>query len=428
MFTHADIAPHNVVSFDMGPNGPLFRSDTIARGGMTDVIGVRELGPGTYPFWCTIHPTMTGLLTVAAPVGPAPVVVGAIPAPTSLALSGDRLYVTSAQRGAVLSAQILDGGALGPLTEHTTGLDAPMGLAFGFDGTLFVSDSYPSTRPGRVRDGRVWAIPPGGGAASAVGQIVISGLPNGLHATSGLAVHAGRLFIANGSSTDDGTGTPVDEPLSGTLLSVPVTARGLTPADLTPEPDPRFPPPVEPALLLEARGLRGVADIAFRPGTAEAWLSNTGPDGLDPWGEDLLNRAYSDLPPPDFGFPACLYRKGADSPDVTQNPVVASTHPCTTASRAPEVTLGLHVGASGLAFGPPEAPWDGDLFVAERGPSAGLHAAGRKVVRVPVDGSGQAQAPQELLPGVAPTDLAFGPDGLYVADAGGAILLLRTFG
>jgi glucose/arabinose dehydrogenase len=272
-------------------------------------------------------------------------------------------------------------------------------------GIAFVADSHPSTT-GRTTDGRVWAVDPAG-----TKQIVIDGLPNGRHNTNGMAIKDGRLYITNGNSTDDGVagGEPEVPPYSGSLLSVPVDGRNLGPGDA----------------IVEATGMRNVYDVAFRPGTSEAWTTMNGPDALEPFGEDLLMKTDVAGPETDFGFPECIYRAGPGGPtdpEAGDNPVVPGT--CG-AHDAPEVTMGLHVSADGLAFGPEGSPWDGDLFVAEFGNFFGA-PAGRKIVRVPIDAAGVAGAPVDVFVGGGPLDVAFGPGGnLYIADfAASQILLL----
>ena len=428
-FVNPDRAPHDVVSEASGGDGkPLFRSAVIyvvAGTASAPVNGVDQLAPGSYGYFCSIHNQMRGRLTVEpAPAVPPvpdpalPTVVGSVPTAASIAVHNGALYVASNSQGTVVRLPILPGGLLGQPTDHVTGLGGPLGIVFGPDGTLFVADSHASTRPGRSTDGRVRAIPPGGGAAGTVGQIVVDLLPNGRHNTNGLAVNDGRLYIANGNSTDDGVaGGDPEEPLSGTLLSVKLDARGLTPADVVPPT-----PDEEPKLIVEATGMRNLFDVAFRPGTSEAWIPTNGLDAQDPFGEDLLHRAYVNGGAPHFGFPECVYKRGADGrPEVGQNTAV--TTPCG-AHTPPEALLGLHSSADGLAFGPAGGFWDGDLFIARFGNFFGA-PNGRDVLRVPIDANGNAGEPVPIFVSSTPLDVTFGPDGLYVADYGGTITLLR---
>lgn len=61
------VAPHNVTAKDNNPDGtPLFASATIGNGDVAPVVGADKLGPGTYGFFCTIHPLqMNGTLNVS---------------------------------------------------------------------------------------------------------------------------------------------------------------------------------------------------------------------------------------------------------------------------------------------------------------------------------------------------------------------------
>jgi plastocyanin len=54
---------HNIVSSD--PGTPFF-SANIPLAGRGEVSGVPNLGPSTYPFFCTIHESMVGNITVLA--------------------------------------------------------------------------------------------------------------------------------------------------------------------------------------------------------------------------------------------------------------------------------------------------------------------------------------------------------------------------
>ncbi|HUR47995.1 MAG TPA: hypothetical protein VMY88_00495 [Acidimicrobiales bacterium] len=435
-FQNSDVLPHDVVAQDVDDKGnPIFRSPVTSGGARSDVVGVEKLAAGAYPFFCSLHPWMNGVLQVTLPGGiPPPVtpvpdagavgVSGAVPTPTSVEVFDGNVYATSYVTGNVFALPILAEGVLGPATPYATGFTNPLGVTFAPDGTMFVADSHPSTRTDRTTAGRVTAIAPGGGDVAEVGQMVVDELPNGRHNTNGMSVRGGRLYVANGNSSDDGVeGGETEEPLSGSLVSVPVGARGLVIGG---------PNAVLPSgLTVEATGMRNVYDVAFRPGTSEAWLPTNGPDAQDPWGEDLLHRVDVAGGPLDMGFPECVYRAGPGgptepvfeqntNPDVTEKCAAGSHHP-------PEVTLGLHTSADGLAFGP-QPEWGGDLYIAQFGNFNGSAIVGHKIVRVPMGPGGVAGAPVDVLVSVTPLDLTFGPPGtgMYVADFGaGQILLVK---
>lgn len=396
-FANPDVAPHNVVAEATGKNGPLFTSATITTGQTAEVKGVERLAPSTYTFVCTLHPSMRGTLTVTKPGTAAivPTPTGAsVPTPTSLTVHDGALYVASYASGSVLTMPILPGGALGPATPYATGFTSPLGVAFAPDGTLYVADSHAA---GDRTVGRVWAVKNG------TSTVVVDGLPNGRHNTNGLLVANNRLYVANGNATDDGVDGGVPElPLNGTVLSYAL------PVAMNAKP------------TVEARGLRNPYDVALRPGTTEVWFPTNGPDDLDPLGEDLLHKVDVRGGTADFGFPACLYDaalRRAQSPRVKT--------PCRPTA-TPQAALGLHVSANGIAFGPGGA-WGNDVYIAEYGSNVPSDK-GHRVVRVPIVG-GKAQAPQDVFVGPSPLDLAFGPDGLYVADfATGTITLLRAVG
>lgn len=435
-YTNLDaFAPHNVVSDQAG----LFSSGpAIVAGQTSPVVGVEDLADGTYAFHCAVHPDMQGTLVVLPVADPTaglpptpgpgdvtagpPGVVGGVPTPTAITVHGDALYASSFAQNAVYKLPMLGNGLLGLATVYASGFGAPAGVVFGADGTLFVSDSHTSNR-GRATDGRVWAIPPGGGSAADVGQVVIDGLPNGRHNTNNLAIHGGRLYITNGNATDDGVaGGDPEEPLSGTLLSVDPSVRGINitgPADM-------------PAgLTVEATGMRNIYDVAFRPGTDEAWIPMNGPDTFDPFGEDLMLVADVTAAAPDFGFPSCLYAPANTAGgtnvagfSVKQNPVIATACDAGGAHVLPEQLMGLHTSADGLAFNPAGT----ELYVALFGNFFGSSVVGHKVVKMAIDATGNAGPLQDVVSlSAAPLDVAWGPDGLFVADfASGQITLVRT--
>jgi plastocyanin len=427
---NADAAPHDLVSRATDDDGePLFASEVITGGQSTPVAGVEDLAPGSYPFYCTLHVQMAGTLAVGVPVpgvGGAPAVTTpAVPTPTSITAFEERLYVASYGAGTVFELPLLPGGIPGPATAYITGLSSPLGVVLADDGTAFVADSHPAATPGRTTAGRVWAVPPGGGDVGEVGEVVIDELPNGRHNTNNLAILDGRLYVTNGNSTDDGiAGGEPEQPLSGTLLSVPLDARGIVIGVNDAHAD----------LVVEATGMRNTYDVAFRPGTTEAWMPMNGLDAQDPWGEDLLLLAEVGAPadgevrvPEHFGFPECVYAAGFDPPyRQNANPLVTTV--CDGSQKLPEQLMGLHTSANGLAFGPQDGGWDGDLFVALFGNFFGDEIVGHRIVRVPIDEVGASSPPEDFLLLPAPLDLTFVGSTMYVADFAAGVVMVPAPG
>jgi glucose/arabinose dehydrogenase len=416
-----------VVARQNNPDGtPMFASATIGQGQTAPVEGVEELLPGSYPFYCTIHPQMAGTLSVGASAPPPPTVpdgpvVTNVPTPTSITSHAGNLYVASYATGTVYELPLLPGGVPGPASPYITGLSSPLGVVLDEDGTAFVSDSHPATTEGRTTAGRVWAVPPGGGDVAEVGEIVVDELPNGRHNTNGMAIQDGRLYITNGNSTDDGTGNPPETIFTGALVSVKTTARDVVLGTDS-----------QQQLRLEAVGMRNIYDVAFRPGTTEAWVPMNGLDAQDPWGEDLLlmtdvRQPGPDEPPrevDDFGFPGCVYAAGM-TPSYRQNSNPAVSDVCDGTQKLPEQLLGLHTSADGLAFGPQDEYWDGDLFVTLFGNFFGDEVVGHRIVRVPIDEAGNASPPEDLIVTPAPLDLTFVGSDMYVADFAAGVLLVK---
>ena len=66
-FSNLGGASHDVTATTNGPDGEkLFASPTIAGGGQAPVDGTQYLEPGSYAFFCTVHPDMTATLQVGA--------------------------------------------------------------------------------------------------------------------------------------------------------------------------------------------------------------------------------------------------------------------------------------------------------------------------------------------------------------------------
>jgi plastocyanin len=68
-----DATAHDVTARGDGPDGkPLFASPLVQAGGSGDVAGVGYLTSGSYAFFCSVHPQMTGTLRVTTAGTPDP--------------------------------------------------------------------------------------------------------------------------------------------------------------------------------------------------------------------------------------------------------------------------------------------------------------------------------------------------------------------
>ena len=64
-FQNLDTISHDVLATGKGADGkPLFQSELVSGGGSSPVAGAEKLGAGSYGFVCSLHPSMTGTLTV----------------------------------------------------------------------------------------------------------------------------------------------------------------------------------------------------------------------------------------------------------------------------------------------------------------------------------------------------------------------------
>ena len=71
-FQNLDLQNHDVTANDKGADGkPLFASPTIGFGQSAKVEGAQNLKPGSYKFYCSVHPFMTATLTVTGSGAPA---------------------------------------------------------------------------------------------------------------------------------------------------------------------------------------------------------------------------------------------------------------------------------------------------------------------------------------------------------------------
>ncbi|HEX2233030.1 MAG TPA: plastocyanin/azurin family copper-binding protein [Thermoleophilaceae bacterium] len=72
-FQNVDLVEHDVTANGRGPDGrPLFRTPVIGSGQEAFVEGSQYLTTGSYGFFCTVHPEMTGTLNVTSAGTPVP--------------------------------------------------------------------------------------------------------------------------------------------------------------------------------------------------------------------------------------------------------------------------------------------------------------------------------------------------------------------
>jgi plastocyanin len=72
-FANRDVTSHDVTARDRAPDGsPLFRSALVPAGGEAQVESVQYLAAGSYAFYCSVHPQMTGTLRVTTAGTPEP--------------------------------------------------------------------------------------------------------------------------------------------------------------------------------------------------------------------------------------------------------------------------------------------------------------------------------------------------------------------
>lgn len=330
------------------------------------------------------------------------------------------------------------GGVIaGPPAPFISGLDYPLGMAWGPDGAFYVS----SIDDENHADGRAWGMVQRftvgvTGLASAPTKVLVN-MPNGHSQTNGITFGPdGKLYVANGSATDDGVvGVPDIWPLSGSVVrfdpadAVARPLDGLRYNGSTSE--------VDDPIDVVATGVRNNYDITFR-GT-DLFMTVNGPECCDPLGDDILlsvadapNASLAAGTAPDFGFPGCLYTHDELGRPVgmpsTQSRLSEAERTCDGAEPA-IASLGLHVSANGLDSAPADfGPRSGDVFVAEWGSFTGVY--GHKIVRVGLNADGTARTlangavdQSDFAIASAPIDLVFRNGAMYVADFGSQTVL-----
>jgi plastocyanin len=110
-FTNLDTTVHDVTAKAVGADGkPVFGSAYTNPLGSQTVVGTDYLTTGSYQYYCSIHPYMTGTITVTSGGTPTPRPGGGGPGPSQQASSSPGPGSASSARGApVVHVSVLDG-------------------------------------------------------------------------------------------------------------------------------------------------------------------------------------------------------------------------------------------------------------------------------------------------------------------------------
>ena len=168
-----------------------------------------------------------------------------------------------------------------------------------------------------------------------------------------------------------------------------------------------------------AAGIRNSVGMAFHPQTGELWFTDNGRDMM---GDDIPSDELNHAPQAGrhFGFPYCHQ---GDIPDAE----FGKGKSCAD-YQAPELKLGAHVAALGMAFYTGDmfpTEFQGQLFIARHGSWNRSEKVGYDIVRVEFDQDGGVKGMQPFITGWLqgqedwgrPSDVMQLPDGsLLIAD------------
>ena len=275
-------------------------------------------------------------------------VASGIPYASNIALDErGGLWVTSAANDLASEGWVWHVGRTGSTPNRVIGpLSSALGLVW-LHHKLYVSSVVSAS--GQSYVGRVTAYWGFTGSSFRHSDVVVDGIPVGLHRVDSLAVGPGdRLFLGVGSQTDR-------DPPSARLSASVISFR-----------------PDGGDVRVEASGLRNPYGLTFLPGTSQLLVTDEGVDFPGNQPPDELNSFDVADPPPDFGFPECYGQGGAGCKGTT--PAF--------------VRLDPHAAAGGVAVVSDFGRLGPSAFVAEYGssPGFGTHETGAQIVRVPLPG------------------------------------------
>jgi plastocyanin len=168
-FQNQDTSPHDVFSVDSTANNkPLFSSAQI-NVGQAPVNGTDSLPPGTYRFFCTVHPTQMSAQLVVTPSGSPTVAVTVLSRKVSQVASSGKLKVKL--RGLLASKNVSLTARVGKRKLGTArGIDLPAGALRAVK--LRLSRSGKNSLSGRgSAKVKVTATPPGDQPVSATRRL-----------------------------------------------------------------------------------------------------------------------------------------------------------------------------------------------------------------------------------------------------------------
>ncbi len=335
------------------------------------------------------------------------------------------------------------------------GFTQPLGLTFGEDGTLYVSDSYTHETADRPV-GIVYAVDPDTGDREAI----VDGVPAGQHHINQIEFGPDdRLYLPVGNPNDSGNGTGTGHtdifPYSGAFLSVDVDEVRGDPAVLHWEDEDGNPIPDDDIVDHDrnqdfaekvdvfAFGFRNIYGVTWAPDHLPfAGEMYTGTNGGDtPASQDTFYKVQEDT---HHGYPFCASQGDPGATDgIVKEAWEGSPHEDFNCDRSPpaQALLGWHVCATGLdiptlaepgypdftfpdemrssAFVGECAVFSADSWLEKNLEHPSTHNTAHQVTRVALDEDGEATDVREFIEGLAlPTDVEFGPDGaMYIADA-----------